>query len=90
MDTAAESELDGALVPYADANELVTALAASPEAQACYAGRWLEFAFGRELTAEDQAARTLLAAERLGGLALLAKVTALPAFRKRLPNEVAP
>jgi hypothetical protein len=90
VDTAAESEIDGALVPYADANELVTALATSPEAQACYAGRWLEFAFGRELTDEDRAARTLLSAERLGGLALLAKVTALPAFRKRLPNEVGP
>lgn len=90
VNTAAESEIDGALVPYADANDLVAALAASPEAQACYAGRWLQFAFGRELTAEDQAARTALAAERLGGLALLAKVTALPAFRKRLPNEVEP
>jgi hypothetical protein len=90
VDTAAESEIDGALVPYANANELVTALAASPEAQACYAGRWLQFAFGRELTAEDQAARAALAVERLGALALLAKVTALPAFRKRLPNEVGP
>jgi hypothetical protein len=90
VDTAAESELDGTLVPYANANELVAALAVSSEAQACYAGRWLEFAFGRELTPEDHAARAALAGERLGGLALLAKVTALPAFRKRLPNEVGP
>ena len=90
VDTTGESEIDGALSTYANANELVNVLASSQEAHACYAARMLEFAYGRELGTEDQTARSELGAARLGGLALLAKLTTLPAFRKRAPNEVGP
>jgi hypothetical protein len=90
IDTAAESEIDGTISAYANANELVDVLVSSDEAHACYAARWLEFAYGRELGAEDAAARSELAAGRLGGLALVAKATTLAGFRQRAPNEVGP
>jgi hypothetical protein len=90
VDTAAESEIDGTFSAYANANELVSVLASSDEAHACYAARWLEFTYGRELGSADEAGRGELAAARLGGLALVAKSTTLPGFRKRAPNEVGP
>lgn len=90
VDTAAESEIDGTLSAYANASELVDILASSDEAHACYAARWLEFAYGRELGEADQAGRSELAGARLGGLALVAKATTLPGFRNRSPNEVGP
>ena len=55
VDTTGELTLDGSVVTFANAGELVEALAQSSEARACYAGKWLSFAYGRRLVAGRRA-----------------------------------
>jgi hypothetical protein len=87
--TAGEFELDGAIVSFQNAGELVDLLADSPEAQRCYAGRLLEFTLGHTVAA-DAPARGELGARAAGARVLLADITASAPFLKRAPNEVAP
>jgi hypothetical protein len=90
VDTTGQMELDGNVVSFGNAVQLVDAVAASSEAQACYVAKWLEFSYGRRFASTDQAVRDALAAERLGATAIAARVTTTPAFVSRLPNEVGP
>jgi hypothetical protein len=53
VDTTGEITLDGKKVQFSGPGQLVDALAESDEARACYAGRWLEFAYGRPLATDD-------------------------------------
>jgi len=90
VDTTGELPIDDRIVTFQNASELVDALAASPEAHLCYAGNWIQFAFGRRLSTEDMATQRALTRTPLGARALVAELTATPAFMKRLPNEVGP
>jgi hypothetical protein len=90
VDTTGELTLDDGPVTFANASELVQALAESREARACYAGKWLSFAYGRRLTPDDEPSRTALAVEALGTDELARAVATTRAFLFRAPNEVAP
>jgi hypothetical protein len=90
VDTTGTLELDGQPVSFDGANELVEALAASPEAHVCYAGNWIQFALGRRLTSEDQPLEAALSDASLGARDLVTELTSAPAFLERLPNEVGP
>jgi hypothetical protein len=88
VDTTGELTLDGNTVTFANANELVEALANSSEARKCYAQKWLSFAYGRRLVAEDEPSRATLADEPLGVEDVVRAVTTTRAFLYRAPNEV--
>lgn len=90
VDTTGELPIDDRIVTFQNASELVDALAASPEAHLCYAGNWIQFAFGRRLSTEDMTTQRALTQTPRGARALVAELTATPAFMKRLPNEVGP
>ena len=89
VDTSGSMELDEVDVQFAGPTELVDLLAASQEARACYAAKWLEFAYGRSLGAGDQAAALALAAAPLSVHELVARVSATEAFLNR-KGEVEP
>lgn len=63
VDTSGTITLDGELVEFAGASEMIDALAQSTEARDCYTSRWLEFAFGRPLAESDIALRDQIAGE---------------------------
>jgi hypothetical protein len=88
VDTTGELVIDGVAVPFANAGELVEALAGSDEARACYAGKWLSFAYGRRLVADDEPSRAVIAAELAGSEGLARAITTTRAFLFRAPNEV--
>jgi hypothetical protein len=88
VDTTGELVIDGVASSFANAGELVEALAASEEARACYAGKWLSFAYGRRLVADDDPSRTLVAGAIDGSENLARAVTTTRAFLFRAPNEV--
>jgi hypothetical protein len=88
VDTTGELTIDGVVVPFADAGELVDALAQSGEARACYAGKWLSFAYGRRLVGDDEPSRAAIAAALAGSESLATAITTTRAFLFRAPNEV--
>jgi hypothetical protein len=90
VDTTGALELATGTLNFRNAVELVDGLAASSEAQSCYVAKWLEFAYGREFAATDQAVRDELAPEGLGATAIATRITTTPAFLSRVPNEVGP
>jgi hypothetical protein len=90
VDTSGTMTLDQADVPFTGAIEMVDALAASAEARSCYVGKWLQFAYGRDLAAGDEAARTELGLAPTSVHQLVAMVATTDAFLSRKPNEVAP
>lgn len=88
VDTSGEIQMDGASFSFANAIELVDGLATSPEANHCYASKWLEFAYGRTLFDSETTAVDALA----GAKSVEALVTQLitdGGFASRAPNEVA-
>jgi hypothetical protein len=90
VDTTGSIKLDGSDVAFSGAGELVEALADSQEAQDCYAGRWLEFAYGRTLTERDDALRTRLAEEPKSVREIVQTLTSSPDFLSRDVTEAAP
>jgi hypothetical protein len=90
VDTTGEIPIDGRVATFQNAGELVELLAQSPEAMSCYAGNWIQFAFGRRLSTEDAASQRALSMAPVPARQILADIAASPAFVKRLPNEVAP
>ena len=90
VDTSGVFTLDGNEITFANASELVEALALSSEARSCYAGKWLSFAYGRRLTVDDEPSRAALATEPLGAEELARAVSTTRAFLFRAPNEVGP
>lgn len=88
VDTQGQIQLDGAALNFDNALTLVDALAASPEARNCYAGKWLEFAHGRTLASDERSAAEPLAnASSIEALVL--SLATSPGFLSRKPNEVA-
>jgi hypothetical protein len=53
INTAASVPIGANVVDVAGAAELVNAIADSPEAQKCYAQRWVQFAYAREVNSAD-------------------------------------
>jgi hypothetical protein len=88
VDTTGELVIDGAAVRFANAGELVDALASSSEARACYSGKWLSFAYGRRLVVEDEPSRAAIATDALGVEDVARAIATTPAFLYRAPNEV--
>ncbi len=88
IDTTGTSTIDGQPVTFASAAELVQALSRSAEARACYAGKWLEYAYGRSKTDEDEAVRQALSETPRSALALALALTTTPGFRFRAPNPI--
>jgi hypothetical protein len=88
VDTSGSMTLDDGDLSFSGPIQLVEALAMSQEARACYASKWLEFAYGRALGAGDQAAALELATTALSVHELVARVSATQAFVHRKPNEV--
>ena len=90
IDTTGALRLGQRDVAFADASELLQALAEEPQVQACYAKNWLQFAYGRPEDATDSRALGL-AAQRLrgGGFSirdLAVALTERPAFN-HLPKK---
>jgi len=88
IDTAGSTTIDAQPVSFAGAAELVQLLSTSAEARACYAQKWLEYAYGRPVEEGDNTARDALAQGALPTLELLAQLTTSKAFRYRAPNSV--
>jgi hypothetical protein len=88
VDTTGMTTLDDQSVTFANATELVAALAQSAEARRCYVGKWLEYAYGRSRVEGDQATQALLSEAPLPTLGLVARLTTTPGFRFRAPNPV--
>jgi hypothetical protein len=88
--TSGSMQLDGQTLAFDDAFDVVEALATSAEARACYASKWLEFAYGRSLITEDQAAQASIGMSGASVREVMRAVTATPQFMTRAPNEVGP
>jgi len=89
VDASASYNLDGEVVAYDNAVQLVKLLAESPSLHRCYADAWLEYLMGRP-TAEEEEASLLEPSDvsRTSGSAsrLLTSLVALDTFRAR-PKE---
>lgn len=90
VDTSGSITLDGEEIEFSGAGELVEALAASDEAQRCYNSRWLEFAYGRELTERDEVLRERLGDAQRGVRELIEDLATAPEFLSRDASEEAP
>jgi uncharacterized protein DUF1592/uncharacterized protein DUF1588/uncharacterized protein DUF1595/uncharacterized protein DUF1587/uncharacterized protein DUF1585 len=90
VDTTGSITLDGEPVEFSGAGELVEALANSEEAQRCYNDRWLEFAYGRELGARDEALQERLGATQRGVRELIEELATSTEFLSRDASEDAP
>jgi uncharacterized protein DUF1592/uncharacterized protein DUF1588/uncharacterized protein DUF1595/uncharacterized protein DUF1587/uncharacterized protein DUF1585 len=85
VDTTGEMVLDGQPVAFKGPGELVEALADSDEARACYAGRWLEFAYGRPLALDDVPLQDAMIAKDTSIEDLLTALATSPQFLTRKP-----
>jgi hypothetical protein len=85
VDTTGEMILDGQPVAFDGPGELVDALADSDEARACYAGRWLEFAYGRPLASDDVPLRDAMILKDDSIEAMLTALATNPQFLSRKP-----
>jgi hypothetical protein len=96
IDSSGSIELDGAEVPFRDAEELARALAASPEAHECFARQWLRYALDRfEQSTEEAAVVALASSFEDSGLdtrQLIVDITRTLPFSHRAPaaGEVLP
>lgn len=86
IDTSGSLELDGRVVRFAGATELVRSLARSAEAHRCYCRRWLEFALGRPLAESDLPTLNALAAESRPLADLLLGIVRSPEFLSLPPG----
>lgn len=83
VDTTGSITLDGTDFEFDGAGELVDMLADSDEARDCYAGRWLEFAYGRSLVEGDLDLRARLAEEPRSVQEIVTTLTTSPEFLSR-------
>ncbi len=86
VDTSGAMVLDGRLVHFAGAAELVELLAQSQEAHRCYARRWLEFAYGRPLSESDLSTLDTLAAESRPIADIIVQIVQSPQFLSPAPT----
>jgi hypothetical protein len=96
VDATGEVELDGVSRKFNDARSLSEIIAASPEAQRCFATQWVRFAFRRLETNDDVASLNAMTARftssQLDVRELLVALATSRTFRYRSPNlgEVLP
>jgi hypothetical protein len=90
VDTSGTMILDDQELEFDGPGDLVEALAASAEAQSCYARGWLSYAYGRNLAGDDAPALSEIGVAGRSVREIMAAVALTKAFRKRAPNEVAP
>jgi hypothetical protein len=87
IDTAATVPLGGVELPVTGAADLMAAIAASPEAQRCYAQRWVEHAYERVINPADACVVDNLATRLTAGgykiTNLIADLTQSQQFRIR-------
>jgi hypothetical protein len=88
--TSGSMQLDGQTLAFDDAFDVVSALATSTEARNCYSAKWLEFAYGRSLISEDEAAQVSIGLAGSSVREVMRAITATPQFMTRAPNEVGP
>ncbi len=85
VDTSARMLLDQQAVSFDGPIELVALLSRSEEAHRCYASRWIEFSFGRQLAAEDVAVWDELGTESLPIADIVASLVTSPQFSSLSP-----
>jgi hypothetical protein len=95
LDTTATVDIGGEPVDVAGPVELSAAIAAAPEAHACYARKWVKYAYQRDPNNEDSCLVDEMTAKLGNGdytvLDLIADLTQSQSFRTRaLQAEVAP
>lgn len=87
IDTSAEVPMDGRTVSVSGPADLMTALANSPQAQRCYAERWVEYAYRRVPNSADACVVENLAANIVQGdytvQQLITDLTQSDSFRLR-------
>ena len=87
IDTAADVAMGTRTVHVTGPVDLMQKIAASPEGQRCYAQRWVQFAYERDLTSQDvctvQSMQTKLAANNYTILSLVTDLTQSESFRIR-------
>jgi hypothetical protein len=91
VDTHSEAWTGSERVPVDDAVQLAHALSQSKAVHACYARRWMEFAYGRPTTTRDSAEVARLERESLAGLPiadLIVELIASPAFLNPTAQEL--
>ena len=87
IDTTANVKIGEKTVPVTGALDLMKAIAASPEGQSCYARRWVNYAYERDLTSQDVCTVQKLATNMSGSgytiQKLIADLTQSDSFRYR-------
>ncbi|HET9958915.1 MAG TPA: DUF1592 domain-containing protein [Polyangiaceae bacterium] len=93
IDTKVTVPIGRNAVEVTGAVDLMNKIAASPEAQACYAKKWVKFAYDRDLTSQDlctvQSLATKMTQSGYTVLNLITDLTQSQSFRYRTP-EVTP
>lgn len=93
VNAAANVMIGATAVPVAGAADLMKKIAASPQAQSCYAKQWVQYAYERNLTAQDACTVQDLAGKLTQNgytvLNLIADLTQSQSFRLRA-KDVAP
>ena len=91
VDTTGSTKIDGKLVEFQNAGELLASIAESKQAQACYAKEWLRFALGHELLEHDESLRKSLAVKmadvEYSPVKMLSTIVLDPSFRSRPLSE---
>ncbi|NUO47316.1 MAG: DUF1585 domain-containing protein, partial [Polyangiaceae bacterium] len=90
IDSSAQYPFVDGMLPYGNAVDLMQILAESPQVHACFSRYWVEFAFGRSVTPEDQALIDLVGAESQAGAPVrevLRELLTSDAIRYRLATE---
>jgi hypothetical protein len=87
IDTAADVAIGANVVKVTGPVDLMQKIAASPEGQSCYAQRWVQFAYERDLTSQDvctvQSIQTKMAGNGYTILSLVTDLTQSESFRYR-------
>jgi hypothetical protein len=89
VDTTGELLIDGQMVAFASALDLIDDVASSSDGKACYASKLTSFALGHDTDPYDPEL-TAIALEAIGPNDLAKAIAMSVSFRSRLPNEVAP
>jgi hypothetical protein len=87
IDTTGEVPMDGTTISVNGPAELMTAISNSPQAQRCYAERWVQYAYQRQTNAADACVVDNMAASMVQGdytvQQLIADLTQSDSFRLR-------
>lgn len=90
VNTSGELLLDGQMVSFENASDLVESVASSAEGSACYTSKLESFAFGHDFAPADADLTAALGQSALSAKAIASLIAGSASFRERVPNEVAP